>query len=623
MYAKRIQIINNGPIGHLDINFPFDGENPQPVLLVGENGSGKSISLSHIVNGLMAAQGVVYQENSEVEQGKVYKLRAPSYIKTGTEYYFSRVDFEENLYQKELQLQRLKKDCKKPVEFAGKDADKFNDASKLWQSMPANKASIPDSSFKKEKSSIEDIISSRCVLYFPPNRFEEPAWLNEENLRAKAEYMGLKNLQGYTNRKIINDSPLQDNQNWLFEVLYDRCAFEVQTPQIPLNIPDQNQKPHIINLPVFIGHTGTATTIYESALNIVRSVFRANGNLRFGIGKRQNRKVSLVQGDKELVPNIFQLSSGETSLLNLFLSILRDFDLSGTSFTKAGDVRGIVVVDEIDLHLHVIHQYEILPQLMKMFPGVQFIVTTHSPLFVLGMEKTFGEDGFALYRLPQGQLISPEEFNEFGNAYLSFTETERFKDDIKVEIENAQKPVVFMDGKTDVKYLQKAAELLNQKAFLEKLQLMDGEGYGNLNKIWKFFDSKLSEMIPQKVILLHDCDKPGCQTKGKAFRRNIPRQECHPLEKGIENLFEKATIEKAQKHKTAFIVITTEHKKFKPDEEETIPEKWEVNDDEKTNLCNWLCENGTGEDFKYFQVIFDLLEKILIDDKDVNAPPTP
>ena len=625
MYAKRIQIINYGPIDHLDINFPFDGENPQPVLLVGENGSGKSIFLSHIVNGLLAAQGVVYQENSEVEQGKVYKLRSPSYIKTGTEYYFGRVDFEENLYQKELQLQRLKKDCKKPVEFAGKDADKFNDASKLWQSMPANKASIPDSSFhhEKEKSSIEDFFKSRCVLYFPPNRFEEPAWLNEENLRAKAEYMGLKNLQGYTNRKIINDSPLQDNQNWLFEVLYDRCAFEVQTTQLPWNTKDQNQKHLSINLPVFTGHTGTATTIYESALNIVRSIFRANGNLRLGIGKRQNRRVSLMQGDKELVPNIFQLSSGETSLLNLFLSILRDFDLSGSRFSKAGDVKGIVVVDEIDLHLHVIHQYEILPQLMKMFPGVQFIVATHSPLFVLGMKKTFGEDGFALYRLPHGQLISPEEFSEFGNAYQSFTETERFKDDIKVEIENAQKPVVFMDGKTDVKYLQKAAELLNQEAVLEKLQLMDGKGYGNLNKIWKIFDSRLSGMIPQKVILLHDCDKPGCQTKGKVFRRNIPRQEGHPLEKGIENLFEKATIEKARKHKLAFIVITTEHKKFKPDEEETVPEKWEVNDDEKTNLCNWLCENGTGEDFKHFHMIFDLLEKILIDDQDANATPLP
>ena len=457
---------------------------------------------------------------------------------------------------------------------------------------------------------ISETFANSCVLYFPPDRFEEPAWLNEENLRAKAEYMGLKNLQGFTNRKIINDSSLQDNQNWLFEIGYDFFSIdhEVFNSQIGS---------------LLLHKDGEATRIYNIVLDVVRSVFRMNGNLKLIIGYRRNRKISLAQGDKELVPNLFQLSSGETSLLNIFLSILRDFDLSGTSFTKAEEVRGIVVVDEIDLHLHVIHQHKILPQLMKMFPRVQFIVTTHSPLFVLGMEKTFGKDGFALYKLPEGEQINSEDFSEFGNAYMSFTETEKFKEDIKVAIEKAQKPVLFMDGKTDVKYLQKAAELLNQDSVLENLQLKDGEGYGNLNKIWKIFDSKLSGMIPQKVILLHDCDKPGCHTKGKAFRRNIPRQEGHPLEKGIENLFEKPTIEKAQMHKTAFIVITTEHKKFKPNEEETIPEKWEVNDDEKNNLCNWLCENGTAEDFKHFQVIFNLLEKILIDDQDVYSLPLP
>ena len=49
MYTKRIQLVNYGPIDHLDITFPFEGDTPKPVLLVGENGSGKSIllSLSH------------------------------------------------------------------------------------------------------------------------------------------------------------------------------------------------------------------------------------------------------------------------------------------------------------------------------------------------------------------------------------------------------------------------------------------------------------------------------------------------------------------------------------------------------------------------------------------------
>ena len=82
MYTKRIQIVNYGPVDQLDITLPFDGDNPKPVVLVGENGSGKSILLSHVVNGLVAAKDLVYSETPEVEINKVYKIRSGAYIKS-------------------------------------------------------------------------------------------------------------------------------------------------------------------------------------------------------------------------------------------------------------------------------------------------------------------------------------------------------------------------------------------------------------------------------------------------------------------------------------------------------------------------------------------------------------
>ena len=157
----------------------------------------------------------------------------------------------------------------------------------------------------------------------------------------------------------------------MFDLIYDRTAFEIQTTSFPLPIADSEQR---IPLPLFLGFSGNATNIYEIVLQIVRKILDAVPNVRFGIGGRLNRVVSLEEGEtKQIVPNIFQLSSGETSLLDIFLSILRDFDLSGTSFSKAEEVRGTVIVDEIDLHLHAIHQYTVLPNLIQMFPGVQFI----------------------------------------------------------------------------------------------------------------------------------------------------------------------------------------------------------------------------------------------------------
>jgi predicted ATP-binding protein involved in virulence len=48
--------------------------------------------------------------------------------------------------------------------------------------------------------------------------------------------------------------------------------------------------------------------------------------------------------------------------------------------------RGIVMVDEIDLHLHPKWQMNVLPTLAKALPNIQFIVTSHSPLVVGSLE---------------------------------------------------------------------------------------------------------------------------------------------------------------------------------------------------------------------------------------------
>ena len=97
MYTKRVQIVDYGPIEKLDISFPFENDSPKPVVLVGENGSGKSILLSHIVNGLIATKDATYPDTPEVDVGKVYKLRSISYINSGREYYFARVDYERDV----------------------------------------------------------------------------------------------------------------------------------------------------------------------------------------------------------------------------------------------------------------------------------------------------------------------------------------------------------------------------------------------------------------------------------------------------------------------------------------------------------------------------------------------
>ncbi len=54
MYLRECLLENVGPLESIDLTLPFDGDgNPKPAVLVGRNGSGKSILLSHMVDALI------------------------------------------------------------------------------------------------------------------------------------------------------------------------------------------------------------------------------------------------------------------------------------------------------------------------------------------------------------------------------------------------------------------------------------------------------------------------------------------------------------------------------------------------------------------------------------------
>ena len=87
----------------------------------------------------------------------------------------------------------------------------------------------------------------------------------------------------------------------------------------------------------------------------------------------------------------------------------------------------------------------------------------------------------------------------------------------------------------------------------------------------------------------------------------------HPITKGIENLFSRTTLDRALQYKSAFIDISGEREDTIRGEKQTIPEIWTVNNDEKTCLCNWLCQNGTADDFQHFRPVLEMLCEIIED----------
>ena len=155
-------------------------------------------------------------------------------------------------------------------------------------------------------------------------------------------------------------------------------------------------------------------------------------------------------------------------MLNLFATIIRygeRDDINKSIVLRT--IAGVVLIDEIDAHLHPSLQHEVVPRLMKLFPLVQFIVSSHSPLFLLGMEKEFGQDGLRILELPTGRSISSEQFSEFSDTFKYYQDTKNFEEQIERRLKKGTKPLVLTEGKCDAIYIHKALALLEKRHLLD------------------------------------------------------------------------------------------------------------------------------------------------------------
>ena len=90
----------------------------------------------------------------------------------------------------------------------------------------------------------------------------------------------------------------------------------------------------------------------------------------------------------ELPPVEFtELSSGSKSMVAMFGDMLIRLFTNHQNIEDFSEMTGIVLIDEIDVHLHPKYQRLIVEKLTGIFPKIQFIVTTHSPIPLLGAPK--------------------------------------------------------------------------------------------------------------------------------------------------------------------------------------------------------------------------------------------
>jgi predicted ATP-binding protein involved in virulence len=132
-------------------------------------------------------------------------------------------------------------------------------------------------------------------------------------------------------------------------------------------------------------------------------------NLR--VRRRPRLHMTIDKGEATL--NVAQLSQGEKSLMTLVGDIARRLAMLNPALENPLTGEGIVLIDEVDLHLHPTWQRSLCDRLIKTFPNCQFVLTTHSPLVISDCKNVL------VYTLNNGELQElPPQYGQDANTVL-------------------------------------------------------------------------------------------------------------------------------------------------------------------------------------------------------------
>lgn len=128
-------------------------------------------------------------------------------------------------------------------------------------------------------------------------------------------------------------------------------------------------------------------TQLEAVRRAVASLLPEFRGLR--IRRRPSLRMEITRrtaGQQEELLAVDQLSQGEKTLLALTGDLARRLAIMNPDLSDPLRGAGLVLIDEIELHLHPAWQRAVIPALATTFPRCQFIITTHSPQVISELE---------------------------------------------------------------------------------------------------------------------------------------------------------------------------------------------------------------------------------------------
>ncbi len=561
-YLEKAIFVNRAPFKHLELDFKEKGIS----VLSAVNGKGKTTILSYIVDAFFELARKYYSHEFEGRETKYYRVSSsiyninphrPSFVYLRFNYdgkFLDYIDVRNSCQQIDYD-QSIIVDHKIPFEKFRDSLNKENNI-KFWNV----EANVTD-------KTIPSIFNKNIVTYFPSYRYETPSYLNEE-FQFKIDHKLKGNFVGSLTNPIEVVTGIKQLANWVLDVVLDWETYkQTQKVKLPNGVEQSIDYSPELN-------------IWKNLNEVIRQTLSSkhyNGTIRLGIGKRNNAgtRISIVadnNGDISTVsPNLFCLSAGESAMLCCFGELLRQADEIRPNMSME-EIQGIVLIDEVDKHLHIKLQKEVLPKMFKLFPNVQFIVSSHSPFMNMGLADEMSERTQLIDLDNNGIVCEPTNNYLYKEVYKMMTEeNQRFADKYNTlleQIKTNSKPIIITEGKTDYRHIRKAITVLGRDDIdVNFYQIPDSWGSSKLKEMLE----NLSRIRQNRIVVgifdrderdfltYLDVNNQQYKTYGKsnvyALALPLVNEEIYGCSISIEHYYKKESLlkEEPSNHRRLFL----------------------------------------------------------------------
>ena len=403
MYLSKLELCNFRKFEELHIEF-----DRQLTVLVGDNGYGKSA----VVDAAAIALGTFFMYIPRVSQRSIRDADARVASRAVGSTIERRPQFpviiraEGSAYGRSLSWQReLRRDGGKTT---WGNAREMSELSKRVNECLSSGAALGDLSEWAE----DGVLPLPIISYYGTGRL----WAQSKNEEPRASLREAAYASSLSPR--ANDSSLM---RWLRKMTYQQLQRGEPVPELQ----------------------AVRQAIEES----LRRVIQAD-DVRAFFDVQSDDLCIEIHGDTVTSLSLHQLSDGYRTTLGMVADIAYRMAQLNPHYGSGAieKTHGVVLIDEVDLHLHPKWQARILDDLTGIFPGVQFIVTTHSPAVIASVTRerlrsftkggavavpgnqTYGRDVSSIFREVLDVPERPEQVQLLFQGIEEALDNEQFED---------------------------------------------------------------------------------------------------------------------------------------------------------------------------------------------------